>query len=256
MDFATIIGILISFAVTGWAISLGGSFGAFVDIPSIAIVFGGGIGVVVIRFPLAGLISALGLGSKLAFSQTKTNPRDLIDQLADMADVVRRQGPLGLEAMEINDPFLAKAKQMIADGYDASFIQENLERERDLYLERLEEGARIYKAMGDSAPAFGMIGTLVGLVQMLQTMDDPSTIGPAMAVALLTTLYGALVANVVCLPIFEKLNAKLKVEEVNQSLIIDGIVQIRNSKSPGLIREMLTAYLPEKQRAQREADAA
>ncbi|WP_069306513.1 motility protein A [Methylobrevis pamukkalensis] len=249
MDLATIIGIVAAFGVTAWAIYLGGSFGAFVDIPSIAIVVGGGIGVVVVRFPLSGLMSAMAIGSKAAFSQSKVSPRELIEKITEMAEVVRKQGPLGLESFEVDDPFLAKGKQMVADGYDPAFIQDTLERERDLYLERLVEGARIYKAMGDSAPAFGMIGTLVGLVQMLQSMDDPSTIGPAMAVALLTTLYGALIANVVCLPIFEKLNAKVKVEEINQTLVIDGIVQIRNSKSPNLIREMLISYLPDKQRA-------
>src|SRR5690606_39560300 len=113
--------------------------------------------------------------------------------------------------------------QYIADGYDSAFILETMQRERDLRLERLEEGKRIFKAMGDAAPAFGMIGTLVGLVQMLTTMDDPSTIGPAMAVALLTTLYGALIANVVCLPIVDKLDAKFEDEEVNQTLVIDEI---------------------------------
>jgi Flagellar motor component len=256
MDFATIIGIVMAFAVTIWAIFLGGTIGAFIDVPSIAIVVGGGIAVVIVRFPLNGLLSALTIGSKVAFSQNKVTPRELIESITEMAEIVRKQGPLGLETYEISDPFLAKGKQMVADGYDPAFIQETMERERDLYLERLTEGARIYKAMGDSAPAFGMIGTLVGLVQMLQQMDDPSKIGPAMAVALLTTLYGALIANVICLPVFEKLNAKLGVEEVNQTLIIDGIVQIRNSKSPNLIREMLISYLPDKQRAALEQEAA
>ena len=163
--------------------------------------------------------------------------------------MVRKNGPLGLENAEVSDENLAKGVQYIADGYDMVFIKDAMERERDLYMGRLEEGQRVFKALGDSAPAFGMIGTLVGLVQLLANMDDPSSIGPAMAIALLTTLYGAVLANLIALPIADKLEAKIGVEEVNQTLIIDGVIQIRDSKSPALIREMLIAYLPEGQRA-------
>lgn len=123
-----------------------------------------------------------------------------------------------------------------------------MELERDQYITRLSEGQRVFKSLGDAAPAFGMIGTLVGLVQMLANMSDPSAIGPAMAVALLTTMYGAVLANLVCLPISDKLSAKLSTEDINQTLVIDGIMSIRDGKSPALIKEMLTAYLPEKQR--------
>jgi chemotaxis protein MotA len=151
---------------------------------------------------------------------------------------------------------LAKGIQFIADGYEPNFIRESMERERDLYIERLQEGKRFYKQLGDAAPAFGMIGTLVGLVQMLAAMDDPSAIGPAMAVALLTTLYGALISNVICIPIVDKLDSKLDGEDLNQTLIIDGIMQIRENKSPNLIREMLLAYLPEKVRNELQDEAA
>ena len=250
MDLATIIGILAGLGVVITAIFLGGQITQFIDIPSMLIVIGGATAATMIRFPLAGVASALVLGGKIAFTHKKAEPRDIIEEVAELADVVRKNGPLGLENIEISDPMLAKGTQFIADGYEGGFIRESMERERDLYLERLEEGQRIFKAIGDSAPAFGMIGTLVGLVQMLATMDDPSTIGPSMAIALLTTLYGALIANLVALPIHEKLGAKAKIEEVNQTLIIDGILQIRESKSPNLIREMLIAYLPEKHRAE------
>ena len=145
---------------------------------------------------------------------------------------------------------------IVADGYDAAFIRESMELERDQYLTRLSEGQRIFKSLGDATPAFGMIGTLVGLVQMLANMDDPSAIGPAMAVALLTTLYGAVLANLVCLPIADKLTAKLTLEEINQTLIIDGIMSIRDGKSPNIIREMLFAYLPETQRGELVEEAA
>jgi chemotaxis protein MotA len=248
MDIATILGIVVAFGVVGYAISMGGSFSAFVDVPSILIVFGGGIAATMIRFSLKGVLSAFIQGSKAAFGGSTQNPRDLIEEIAAIAEVMRKQGPLGLETVTTEDPFLAGGLRMISDGFDGTFIQETLEKERDLTLERLEEGARVYKALGDSGPAFGMIGTLVGLVQMLQQMDDPSKIGPAMAVALLTTLYGALLSNVVCLPIFEKLNAKAKVLDVTMTLIIDGLAQIRAGKSPNVVREALKAYLPHHQR--------
>jgi chemotaxis protein MotA len=249
MDLATIIGIILGSAIVGAAIFLGGDFMTFVNLPSVLIVFGGSIAATILRFPLSGVMASFAIGGKIAFTQEKANPRDTIDEIARLAEIIRKNGPLGLEGVPVADQFLSKGVQYVADGYDQAFIRDSLERERDLRLERLEEGKRIFKAMGDSAPAFGMIGTLVGLVQMLSTMDDPSTIGPSMAIALLTTLYGAMIANLVCLPIADKLDAKFKVEQVNLTLSIDGVMQIRESKSPDLIKEMLVAYLPEKQRA-------
>lgn len=248
MDLATIIGMITGAVVVFIAIFLGGSLSQFIDVPSILIVLGGGLAATLIRFPLNGIMGAFVVGSKVGFTHKKIEPRDLVEQITEMADVVRKSGPLGLENVEIEDPTLAKGVQYIADGYETDFIRESMERERDLYLERLAEGKRVFKGLGDSAPAFGMIGTLVGLVQMLANMDDPSTIGPSMAIALLTTLYGALLSNLVCLPLVDKLDAKFDVEELNQTLVIDGVMQIRESKSPAIIREMLIAYLPEKAR--------
>jgi chemotaxis protein MotA len=161
-----------------------------------------------------------------------------------------RQGPIGLEKVEIEDPFLAKGIRFVADGYDAEFIRDNLERDRDNFLTHLDEGQKIYRAVGDCAPAFGMIGTLIGMVQMFANMTDPSKLGPFMATALLATLYGAVLANIICLPIADKLHGKLVDEEINRTLIIDGVLMIRESKSPTLVREMLVAYLPEKHRSQ------
>ena len=144
--------------------------------------------------------------------------------------------------------------RFVADGYDATFIRDNLERDRDNFLTHLDEGQKIYRAIGDCAPAFGMIGTLIGMVQMFANMTDPSKLGPYMAVALLATFYGAAVANLFCLPIADKLQLKLHDEETNRSLIIDGVLMIRDAKSPTLVREMLLAYLPEKHRHAEEDD--
>ena len=176
MDIATILGILFGTGVVAAAILVGGDFILFVDLPAMLIVVGGAMAATIIRFPLSGIVSALVLGGKVAFTHKKIEPRQLIDEIAGLAEVVRKQGPLGLENTEVDDEFLAKGMQFVADGYEPAFIRESLERERDLNLERLEDGQRIFKAIGDAAPAFGMIGTLVGLVQMLANMDDPSSI--------------------------------------------------------------------------------
>lgn len=256
MDLATIIGIGAGAVVIAVAIFLGGSFTAFIDVPSLLIVFGGGFAATLIRFPLIGVANAFATGGKVAFTHKHYAPREIIDKIAQMGDVVRRHGPLGLENLDVDEPNLKKGAQFIADGYDAGFIRESMELARDQYLTRLAEGQRVFKSLGDAAPAYGMIGTLVGLVQMLGNMDDPSTIGPSMAVALLTTLYGAVIANLVCLPIADKLAAKIGFEEINQTLIIDGVMSVREGKSPSLIREMLVAYLPESQRSDHAAEAA
>ncbi|MEP1934061.1 MAG: MotA/TolQ/ExbB proton channel family protein [Roseibium sp.] len=250
MDLATLIGIVGAFGIVITAIFLGGSMSQFIDVPSMLIVIGGGLAATLIRFQVSDITSAFGTGFKVALAGKNISPRDLISEITNLGEIVRKSGPLGLENVDVSDPVLAKGVQYIADGYELDFIRESMERERDLQLTRLSEGKRVFKALGDSAPAFGMIGTLVGLVQMLANMDDPAAIGPSMAIALLTTLYGALISNIICLPLVDKLDSKFDVDEVNQTLIIDGVLQIRESKSPALIKEMLVAYLPEKIRAE------
>ncbi len=256
MDIATIAGIIAGAIIVCVAILMGGDFGSFINVPSLLIVFGGGFAATVIRFPLSNVFSAFASGGGVAFTHKAVSHKEMIDEVARLADIVRKDGPLGLEGAEINEELLKKGCQMVADGYEPDLIQTMLERERDLLLERYSEGARIYKALGDAAPAFGMIGTLVGLVQMLSTMDDPAAIGPSMAVALLTTLYGAVLSNLVCLPIADKLNNKATYQEINLSLALDGIIQLRENKSPQMIKESLIAYLPEKERRAILADEA
>ncbi|MEA2879435.1 MAG: chemotaxis protein MotA [Hyphomicrobiales bacterium] len=248
MDIATGLGLVAGVIVIVTLILMGGDFRMFYDIHAIIIIFGGSIAATLIRFPLAAMLHGLPLGMRFAFSLRSTSSRELVDELAGLAEVARKSGPVGLEKITPEDPFLAKGIRFVADGYDADFIRDNLERDRDNFLTHLDEGQKIYRAIGDCAPAFGMIGTLIGMVQMFANMTDPSKLGPFMAVALLATLYGALVANLFCLPIADKLHVKLVEEEVNRTLIIDGILMIRESKSPTLVREMLLAYLPEKHR--------
>jgi chemotaxis protein MotA len=256
MDITTLVGLGAGTVVVVALILMGGDLRMFYDVHAIIVIFGGSFAATLIRFPLSAMLHGLPLGAKFAFTMRRVTSRDLVDQIAALAEIVRKQGPIGLEKAEVEDPFLAKGIRYVADGYDADFIRDNLERDRDNFLTHLDEGQKIYRAIGDCAPAFGMIGTLIGMVQMFANMTDPSKLGPLMAIALLATLYGALVANLVCLPIADKLHGKLVDEEVNRSLIIDGVLMMRDSKSPTLVREMLLAYLPEKHRDHEEAEPA
>jgi len=248
MDITTGLGLLAGAAVVVTIMLMGGDIRMFFSDHAIIVIFGGSFAATLIRFPLGSIIHGLPLGAKFAFTMRRATQRELVDEIAGIAEIARKQGPLGLEKVEIEDPYLAKGIRFVADGYDAEFIRDNLERDRDNFLTHLDEGQKIYRAVGDCAPAFGMVGTLVGMVQMFANMTDPSKLGPFMATALLATLYGALVSNVLCLPIADKLHLKLVDEEVNRTLIIDGVLMIRESKSPTLVREMLLAYLPEKHR--------
>jgi chemotaxis protein MotA len=248
MDIATALGLVSAIIVIATMVLMGGDLHMFISEHALIIIFGGSFAATLIRFPLATMMHGLPMGASYAFKLTSTNARDLVDEIAGLAEIARKSGPVGLEKVTPADAFLAKGTRFVADGYDADFIRDNLERDRDNFLTHLDEGQKIYRAIGDCAPAFGMIGTLIGMVQMFANMTDPSKLGPFMATALLATLYGALVANIFCLPIADKLHVKLVEEEINKTLIIDGILMIRDSKSPTLVREMLLAYLPEKHR--------
>src|ERR1700720_2793605 len=256
MDIATSLGLVAGATVVATLMLMGGDLRMFVSDHAVIIIFGGSFSAPLIRFPLTAIFHGLPLGAKFAFTMRRTTQRELVDEIAALAEIARKQGPIGLEKVEIEDPFLAKGIRFVADGYDSNFIRDNLERDRDNFLTHLDEGQKIYRAVGDCAPAFGMIGTLVGMVQMFANMTDPSKLGPFMAVALLATFYGAAFANLVCLPLADKLHLKLADEEINRTLIIDGILMIRDSKSPTLVREMLLAYLPEKHRHPLEAEEA
>jgi chemotaxis protein MotA len=256
MDIATGLGLLAGIIVIVTLILMGGDFRMFYDVHAIIIIFGGSFAATLIRFPLSAMLHGLPLGAKFAFTMRSITQRELVDEIAGIADIARKSGPVGLEKVEVEDPFLAKGVRFVADGYDMDFIRDNLERDRDNFLTHLDEGQKIYRAIGDCAPAFGMIGTLIGMVQMFANMTDPSKLGPFMAGALLATFYGATVANLLCLPLADKLHLKLVDEEVNRTLIIDGILMIREAKSPSLVREMLLAYLPEKHRHQEDAELA
>lgn len=257
MDLATGIGLLGGFCVAFTLIMIdGGDFGAYYDKHALIVTFGGATMATMMRFPFSTILHGVPMGLRFAFTTRASKPRELIEEITKIAEVVRKSGPIALESMEISDPFLAQGARYIADGYDREFIRDAMERDRDIFLMHLDEGSKIYRAFGDCAPAWGMIGTILGTVTMFAQMSDLSKLGPAMATALLATLYGVLIANMVALPLADKLRLKLEEEDVSRSLIIDGILLIRDQKSATLVREMLVAYLPHNHRDELTAGAA
>ncbi len=256
MDLATIIGLLAGLGVVGAAIFMGGDFMSFVDIGSVMIVVGGAIAATILRFTLGQVLIALMTALKTGFGNKARSPTDVVDRLRELAQIARKGGPLALQEVEIKDEFLRKGVQFIIDGLAPDMVAHALTRERELIIERLDHGQAIMRAIGDAAPAFGMIGTLVGLVQMLSNMDNPAAIGPAMALALLTTLYGALIASLFALPLADKLQMKLASEETNLTLIAEGVQHIQNKVHPDLMTEFLNAYLPANKRVDLDTEAA
>jgi chemotaxis protein MotA len=251
MDIATGLGLIGGVATVVILILIdGGNFAGYFDKHAVIVIFGGATAATMVRFPFSVIAHGLPIGVKFAFSMRSSHPRELIEEITKIAETVRKSGPMALENLEVADPFLAQGVRYVADGYDRDFIKDTMERDRDIFLQRLEEGSKVYRAYGDCAPAWGMIGTIIGMVTMFANMSDPSKLGPAMATALLATLYGALIANAICLPIADKLHLKVEEEDVSRTLIIDGILMIRDSKSPSLVKEMLIAYLPEHHRAE------
>jgi chemotaxis protein MotA len=251
MDIATGVGLIGGVATVVILILIdGGNFAGYFDKHAVIVIFGGATAATMVRFPFSVIMHGLPMGIRFAFSLRSSHPRDLIEELTKIADVVRKSGPMALENIQVDDSFLAQGIRYVCDGYDREFIKDTMERDRDIFLQRLDEGSKVYRAYGDCAPAWGMVGTIIGMVTMFANMSDPSKLGPAMATALLATLYGAVIANMVCLPLADKLHIKLEEEDISRSLIIDGILLIRESKSPSLVKEMLISYLPEHHRAE------
>ncbi len=247
MDLATLIGILGAIGFIVMAMIQGGDIGMFINMPSILIVFGGTLFVVLSQVTL-GQFFGVGKVAGKAFMFKIDTPESLIEKVVEMADAARKGGFLALEEAEIDNPFMQKGVDMLVDGHDVEVVRETLGKDIKMTTERHEFGSTLFKSMGDVAPAMGMIGTLIGLVAMLSNMDDPKAIGPAMAVALLTTLYGAFLANVVCLPIAVKLANRAVEEELNQKLVLDGIVGIADGQNPRVIEGILKNYIASKKR--------
>ena len=243
MDIATLIGLVGAFAIILVAIIIGPKPEMFIDITSILIVIVGSFFVVAMKFSIKQLPNAIKVAIK-AFSSKTDRPEDLIDQVYELAKAAKKSGILALESFDIANDFLERGIMMLVDGYDPVVIRDILTKERDLTVTRHLQGRKIFEAVADVAPAMGMIGTLIGLVQMLSNMSDPKQIGPAMAVALLTTLYGAVIANVIAQPIADKLSLRSEEEEKNYNLCIDAIMGISSGLNAKIIKDSLREYLP------------
>ncbi|MBT1452290.1 flagellar motor protein PomA [Glaciecola sp. XM2] len=251
MDLATLIGLIGALAFVVMAMVLGGDLNIFFNVPSVLIVFGGSTFVVLMQYPLAQFLGAGKIAGK-AFAFKIQSPEELIQKVVEMADAARKGGFLALEEAEIDNSFMQKGVDMLVDGHDVEVVRTTMAKDISNTSERHDAGAVIFKSLGDVAPAMGMIGTLIGLVAMLSNMDDPKAIGPAMAVALLTTLYGAMLANIVCLPIAFKLKVRAAEEKLNQCLILDGILGIADGQNPRVIEGVLKGYLAEGKRGSTE----
>ncbi len=255
MDIATIIGIVAAFGLVGFAIFNGsGGLGAFVDASSLAIVFGGTAGAVLIAFPLKQVIGAFSVVKK-AFLHRPADPAGLIESLSSLANKARREGILALEAAidDASDEFLKQGIQLTVDGQDPTAIEAILTTEIESLQDRHKTGADLFATAGAFAPALGLIGTLIGLVQMLLNMNDPNAIGPAMAVALLTTFYGAMMANLVFNPIAGKLRTRSQEEVLLRQLILEGVLAITAGDNPRVVEQKLNAFLAPRIR-QRDED--
>ncbi len=243
MDIATIGGIALGVVLIIVAVFMGGSPGAFFNAPSLLIVFGGTIATTFIRFPLQRVLGTVNV-VKNAFLVKPEKPEDLVKRIVELSEMARRESVLALDNVEIEDLFLRRGIQLAVDGTDPNLIKNILTTELMAIVERHRIGRKIFLGMGESAPAFGMIGTLIGLVSMLMAMDDPKSIGPAMAVALLTTLYGALLANLVCIPIADKLEGRTISESLLKKIAIHGVDAIMAGTHPRVIEEKLLTFLP------------
>lgn len=249
MDIATIAGLVVTMGLIIAAILQGGSLVVFIDVASGLIVVLGSIAIMFVCFPGGHVKNAISVLKKALFVETR-NPEQVLQLMREMSARARREGVLVLEDMasDQEDEFLKKGIQMVVDGHDPSAIEEVLYNEISKITERHKDGADFFEQWGTYAPAMGMIGTLIGLVQMLQALDDPSAIGPAMAVALLTTLYGSVLANVVALPIAHKLQVRSGEELAEKNLIVQGLLSILAGESPRFLVDRLNAQLPPSER--------
>jgi chemotaxis protein MotA len=230
------------------AILANASFLTFLSLPGLAIVLGGTFAVTLIKFRMASVMSAFRLAMSAAFTDRMARPAELVREVGVLARVVRKEGILGLENHQTDNEFLQKAINLCVDGHPPELVEEALAQETQQTAERYEVAERVFRGIGESAPAIGMLGTLVGLVQMLNTLDDPSSIGPAMAIALLTTLYGAFIAQLVALPMADKLQLKAEDEARNQMLIITSIKNIMRGENPRVMTELLSSFVHPEQR--------
>ncbi len=247
MDVATLFGIIVAGSLVVSAILIGGPASWFLNGPSFMIVFGGTMGATLLNYPLSDILGVVGV-TKNVLIQRIPATNSLVQMLVEFAKKARREGILSFESAidDIEDPFLSNGLQLAVDGMEASSIEEILSTEIQFVEERHRLGAEIFATMGTFAPAVGMLGTIIGLVQMLMQMKDPSQIGAPMAVALLTTFYGTLLANLLFLPISGKLKTRSKQEILEKQMVLEGIVAIQSGDNHRIVEQKLKAFLAPK----------
>ena len=254
MDIATIAGILAGFGVLVGTILTGQGALAFVDVPSMLVVFGGSIAATLVNFPMDQFLPTLKVAAK-TFTHQKAVGVEIVQKFMELSQLARRDGILALDRAlkEVEEPFMRSGLEMAVDGTEPETIRDIMETEVQSLLERHKIGQGIFTALGSYAPAFGMIGTLIGLVQMLQNLDDPSSIGPSMAIALITTFYGAVLGNLVYLPMAGKLKNKSTQEVTAKRMIIEGVLSIQKGVHPkNLERKLMNYMAPRDRRVEKE----
>lgn len=257
MDIATLIGLIAGSCLIVWGMAQGGSgLAIFLNIPSIAIVVGGGLSAVLVSFPMKAVIGTIKVVRNVFMPQVKESA-EIISTIVSFAEKARREGLLTLEedASQLDNEFMSKAIQLVVDGTDPDLVRDILEIELAFLEDRHKLGKEIFDQMGMYFPAFGMIGTLIGLIAMLANLDDPSSIGSGMAVALLTTFYGALLANFIILPIAKKLSVRSQEEVLIRQVIVEGVLAIQNGENPRIVSEKLKAFFPPAMRGKSKDDS-
>ena len=247
MDLASLIGIIGAMAVMVGAMVANNDIGIFINTPSLLIVVGGSLFAMLTRYGLGQFFSVLGTVKKTIFF-SPPDAENLMQVSVNLADVSRKEGFLGLQNVTIEDEFLSKGINMLIDGVEFEVIEQNLEQDIDLTMERHMMGVNFFKKLGDVAPAMGMIGTLIGLVSMLVNMDDPKTIGPAMSVALLTTMYGSMIANMISLPLADKLELRMNEVSLSRRMSVEAVLAIHSGVNPNVIEGYLKNYFNENKR--------
>ena len=247
MDIASLTGIVAGLGLIMSAILMGGDFSLFVNIPGIMIVVGGTLSATLLTFPLNDVLSAF-KAAVFVFSSKQDNPNDMVSTMIELCKITRKEGLVGLSRTKTDHAFIAKACMLISDGADEKIISDTLTIEIDAMKERHFIVQDVFTKMNAYAPAFGMIGTLIGLVQMLANLADPASVGPAMGVALLTTFYGAVLAFMIFGPIAGKLKSRTAQEVMNLQIIFDGASSITQDANPRMVYEKLSSYIPSSQR--------
>lgn len=253
MDISSVIGLSLGIVSIMGSIAIGGvGFMPYWDTPSVVLIFGGVLASTMIRWPIEVVKATASIYMKAIFSSSQS-PKLIIEEIIKLAEVARRESVFALEKVPVEDKFLKKSVTLAADNRPPEVITSILGLEISAMEERHAKGADLLDMMGADGPAFGMIGTLMGLVAMLKNMSDPSSIGPAMAVALLTTFYGAIIANLFCIPVGIKLKQRSKEESTRMNIILAGVLGIVAGENPRTIREKLESFLPPSQRTAPEA---